>query len=315
MNAPELATSCWGLDFPNPVGLAAGFDKDARVPDAMLGLGFGFVETGTVTPRPQAGNPRPRIFRLGRDHAVVNRLGFNNHGLEVAAGRLAARRRTGIVGANIGCNKDSDDKIGDYVQGLTVMAPLADYLVVNVSSPNTPGLRDLQTIDNLRPLLEALLTARAKLAGPAATRPLCVKIAPDLADGDAIAVARLALDLGLDGLSISNTTITRPDGLTSPHRHEAGGLSGRPMFARSTQLLAAVHVATQGRLPLIGLGGVASAADAYAKIRAGATLVQLYTALVYAGPRLVQDITDGLADLLRRDGFARVGDAVGADHA
>jgi dihydroorotate dehydrogenase len=296
------------------VGLAPGFDKDARVPDAMLGLGFGFVETGTVTPRPQAGNPKPRIFRLAADYAVINRLGFNNQGLDAAAARLAGRRHIGIVGANIGRNKDCADAIGDYVQGLTVMAPLADYLVVNVSSPNTPGLRDLQTIDNLRPLLEALLAARAGLAGPARTRPLCLKIAPDLADADAVAIAHLALDLGLDGLTISNTTIARPDGLTSPHLREAGGLSGRPLFARSTELLGVVYGATQGRLPLVGVGGVSCAADAYAKVRAGATLVQLYTALVYAGPGLVREMTEGLCDLLRRDGFAAVGDAVGADH-
>ena len=314
VDQPTLAIACWGLDFPNPVGLAAGFDKDARVPDAALGLGFGFVETGTVTPRPQVGNPRPRIFRLGRDHAVINRLGFNNQGLEAAAGRLAGRTRTGIVGANVGRNKDSTDAIEDYVRGLTVMAPLADYLVINVSSPNTPGLRDLQTIDNLRPLLEALLAARANLAGPAATRPMCLKIAPDLADADAVAIAHLALDLGLDGLTISNSTIARSDGLVSRHRHEGGGLSGRPLFDRSTELLGVVYAATQGRLILIGLGGVSNAAEAYAKIRAGATLVQLYTALVFAGPRLVQEITAGLADLVHRDGFASVGEAVGANH-
>ena len=311
---PELAVGCWGLDFPNPVGLAAGFDKDARVPDAMLGLGFGFVETGTVTPMAQPGNAKPRIFRLAEDGAVINRLGFNNRGLDAAAARLAARPARGIVGANIGRNKESADGVADYVRCLNVMAPVADYLVVNVSSPNTPGLRELQAVDKLRPLLETLLNARGRLDGPAKARPLCLKIAPDLADDDAIAIGELALELGLDGLTISNTTISRPDGLVSRHRSETGGLSGRPLFARSTALLALVYGATRGSLPLIGVGGVSGAAEAYAKIRAGATLVQLYTALVFRGPRLVKEITAGLAELLHRDGFGTIVEAIGADH-
>ena len=293
---PELSVTCWGLNFTNPVGLAAGFDKDARVPDAMLGLGFGFTEVGTVTPRPQVGNPKPRVARLVRDRAVINRLGFNNKGLTAASRRLAARRGTGIVGANIGRNKDSASAIDDYVEGLKVMAPLASYLVVNVSSPNTPGLRDLQAVNELRPLLEALLEARQKLSGKAATCPLCLKVAPDLTDDDAIAVAQLGLELGLDGLTISNSTIARPDNLLSPNSGETGGLSGPPLFSRSTELLRHVYAATDGNLPLIGVGGVSSAADAYAKIRAGATLVQLYTALVYDGPGLIPKITDGLAE-------------------
>jgi len=309
-----LKVSCWGLQFPNPVGLAAGFDKDARVPDAMLGLGFGFVEIGTVTPLAQAGNARPRVFRLTEDRAVINRLGFNNQGLEAAATRLGMRSGGGIVGANIGRNKDSADAIADYVRCLTRMAPNADYLVVNVSSPNTPGLRDLQTLENLKPLLEALLSARSRLDGAAARRPLCLKIAPDLADEDAVAIAELALDLGLDGLTISNSTVARPVGLVSRYRNEQGGLSGLPLFARSTELVGVVYRATSGRLPLIGVGGIASAADAYAKIRAGATLVQLYTALVFQGPRLVADIVAGLAEMVRRDRFASIGEAVGADH-
>ncbi len=311
---PELGVTCWGLTFPNPIGLAAGFDKDARVPDAMLGLGFGFSEVGTVTPRPQGGNPKPRVVRLTRDRAVINRLGFNNKGLQAASRRLAMRRGTGIVGANIGRNKDSASAIDDYVEGLRAMAPLASYLVVNVSSPNTPGLRDLQAVNELRPLLEALLEARRKLTGKAASCPLCLKIAPDLTDDDAIAVAELGLDLGLDGLTISNSTIARPDNLQSPNSDESGGLSGPPLFGRSTELLRQVYAATNGKLPLIGVGGVSGPDDAYAKIRAGATLVQLYTALVFAGPGLVPIITDGLAKLLRRDGFATIGEAVGADH-
>ncbi len=310
-----LATRCWGRDFPNPIGLAAGFDKDARVFKAMLALGFGFVETGTVTPRPQPGNPKPRVFRLIDDAAVINRLGFNNQGLDAAARRLAARKGHGLVGANIGRNKDTTDAIADYVAGLKVMAPLADYVVVNISSPNTPGLRDLHAIDNLHPLLEALIAARQGLRDPARACPICLKIAPDLADEDAVEVARLALELGLDGLTISNTTVVRPDDLVSRHRDEAGGLSGRPLFARSTALLGHVYRETAGRLPLIGVGGIASADDAYAKIRAGATLVQLYTGLIYGGPRLVRDIDRGLADLLRRDGFQTAADAIGADHA
>lgn len=311
---PELAVTCWGRRFPNPIGLAAGFDKDARVPDVMLGLGFGFVETGTVTPRPQAGNPKPRLFRLIEDRAVINRMGFNNQGIDAAVARLAARSRSGVVGANIGRNKDSEDAVADYVAGLNAMAPVADYLVVNVSSPNTPGLRDLQAVEHLKPLLQALLTARARLEGAAATCPLCLKIAPDLADDDAAAVARLAVDLGLDGLIVSNTTLARPASLVSRHRGEAGGLSGAPLFARSTELVSVVYAATGGRLPLIGVGGIFSAADAYAKIRAGATLVQLYTALAFEGPGLVREIASGLADLLRHDGFATLGEAVGADH-
>lgn len=312
---PILATRCWGRDFPNAIGLAAGFDKDARVFKAMLALGFGFVETGTVTPLPQPGNPKPRVFRLVDDAAVINRLGFNNHGLEAAARRLAARNGDGLVGANIGRNKDSTDAVADYVAGIKVMAPLADYVVVNISSPNTPGLRDLHAIDNLRPLLEALIAARQGLSGPANACPICLKIAPDLADEDAVEVAHLALELGLDGLTISNTTVVRPDHLVSHHRGESGGLSGRPLFARSTELLSHVYRETSGRLPLIGVGGVASAQDAYAKIRAGATLVQLYTGLIYGGPRLVRQIDSGLAELLRRDGFNTAADAVGADHA
>jgi len=308
---PMLRVSRFGLDFPHPLGLAAGFDKDARVAGQLLALGFGFVEVGTVTPRPQAGNPRPRIFRLPADGALINRLGFNNKGLEVAGARLAARRDRGIVGANIGRNKDSSDAVADYVAGFRALAPHADYVTVNISSPNTPGLRDLQAVASLRPLLEALIGERSQATGAVARRPLLLKLAPDLADADAVAAAQLALEVGLDGLIVSNTTISRPPGLAGPHARESGGLSGRPLLARSTELLGVIHRETGDALPLIGVGGIASAADAYGKIRAGACLLQLYSALVYRGPGLVREIAEGLTALLRRDGFGCLDDARG----
>jgi dihydroorotate dehydrogenase len=308
---PSLRQRLWGLDFPNPVGIAAGFDKDARAPAALLRLGFGFVETGTVTPRPQPGNPKPRVFRLDEDGAVINRMGFNSGGLDALVGRLAGRDRTaGIVGVNIGRNRDSADAAADYIDGVRRAAPVADYLVVNVSSPNTPGLRDLQARAVLESLLRQLLGARAETG---VSVPLLVKIAPDLAPEERADIAAVALATGIDGIVIANTTIARPPGLHSRYAQEAGGLSGSPLFAASTALLAEMHRLTEGRIPLVGVGGVASAADAYAKIRAGASLVQLYTALVFAGPGLVGDIKRGLAELLRRDGFGSVGEAVGAD--
>lgn len=311
---PILRVSRFGLEFPHPLGLAAGFDKDARAASRLLALGLGFVEIGTVTPRPQAGNPRPRIFRLAADGALINRLGFNNEGLKVAAARLARRGTGGVVGANIGRNKDSTDAVADYVAGFRALAPHADYVTINISSPNTPGLRDLQAVTSLRPLLEALVAERATMAGaPAGRRPLLLKLAPDLADGDAVAAAGLALETGLDGLIVSNTTITRPPGLSSPHAGETGGLSGLPLMQRSTQLLGVIHRETGDALPLVGVGGIASAADAYAKILAGACLLQLYTALVYRGPGLVREITEGLAALLRRDGFDCIEQARGQD--
>lgn len=309
---PILAQRLWGRDFPNPIGIAAGFDKDARVPDALLGLGFGFVETGTVTPRPQPGNPKPRVFRLDEDGAMINRLGFNSGGLHRFVARLQARRRRGIVGVNIGRNRDSADAVADYTAGVRRTAALADYLVVNVSSPNTPGLRDLQARAVLENLLRQLVAARVE-AG--ASVPLLVKVAPDLSTEERVDIAAVALATGIDGIVVANTTVARPPGLLSPHARESGGLSGRPLFEPSTALLGEIYRLTQGRLPLVGVGGVASAADAYAKIRAGAALVQLYTALVFAGPALLGQIKTELADLLRRDGFASVADAVGADHA
>ena len=304
---PRLAVRAFGLDFPNPVGLAAGFDKDARVPDAMGALGFGFVECGTVTPRPQAGNPRPRLFRLAEDRAVINRMGFNNAGMEAAARNLQRRRGRGIVGINIGANKDSKDRIADYAAAFAHLAPLADYVTVNVSSPNTPGLRGLQNREELTRLLNRLTQARTRL-----TRhiPLLLKIAPDLDEQAMDDIADVVRAAGIQGIIATNTTIARPP-LRSPHRDEAGGLSGAPLLAPSTAILSGLHARLGGSVTLVGAGGIASGADAYAKIRAGATLVQLYTGLVYAGPGLVMRIRRELADLLARDGFASVAAAVG----
>jgi len=301
---PILRTSLAGLDLPNPIGLAAGFDKNAEVPDAMLRLGFGFVEVGTVTPVSQAGNPRPRIFRLPEAEGVINRLGFNNEGLEAAMVRLGARAaRPGVVGVNLGANKDSADRAADYVTGVRAAAPLARYLTINISSPNTPGLRALQDGAALNDLIARVVAARGSIA-----TPLFVKVAPDLAAADIDDVARACIDGGIDGLIVSNTTLAR-DGVSSP---EAGGLSGQPLFDRSTEVLRTFRAATGGALPLIGVGGVGSGAQAYAKLRAGASAVQLYTALVFGGPGLVGRIKTDLAALLRRDGFASVNEAVGA---
>jgi dihydroorotate dehydrogenase len=309
---PSLAVRLWGRDFANPIGLAAGFDKNAEVPDAMLRFGFGFVEAGTVTPRPQAGNPRPRLFRLIEDEALINRLGFNNDGLPAVTARLTARRgRGGIVGANIGKNRDTLDDTADYVQGVTALAPLVDYLVVNVSSPNTPGLRELQRKNKVTALIEKLLAARASVM-PTNPPPLLVKIAPDLTGAERADLAAAAVATRIDGLIVANTTVARPATLASPEAHEPGGLSGRPLFAPSTALLAEMYRLTGGKVPIIGVGGISSGADAYDKIRAGASLVQLYTALVYRGPGLVQRIKLELAALLARDGFVSLGEAIGS---
>jgi dihydroorotate dehydrogenase len=308
---PALAVKVWGLNFLNPVGLAAGFDKNAEVPDAMLGQGFGFVEIGSVTPRPQPGNPKPRMFRLPEDQAVINRMGFNNEGLDAVAARLAARRRTGIVGANLGKNKDTEDAAEDYAIGAARLAPLSDYLVVNVSSPNTPGLRALQ---GRTPLERLLARTRAAIPAGAKHRPLLLKIAPDLAEADLADIAAVAMAGGCDGLIVSNTTVSRPETLVSAHRAETGGLSGAPLFDMSTQVLRRMYRLTGGNVPLIGVGGIASGLDAYVKIRAGASLVQVYSALVYQGMGLVTRIKRELVDLLARDGFSRITDAVGLDH-
>jgi dihydroorotate dehydrogenase len=310
-DSESLKTRLWGLDVPNPIGIAAGFDKDAEAFAPMLSRGVGFVEVGTLTPRPQPGNPKPRMFRLPSDGAVINRLGFNNGGMAAAAARLVKRDRArGIVGVNIGRNKDSADALADYVAAYQSLAPLADYVTVNISSPNTPGLRDLQARDELDRLIAALHEARAS-AG--LSNPILVKIAPDLDDGARQDISDVALARNLDGLIISNTTIARPEMLTDPARDEAGGLSGRPLFAPSTALLADMYRRTGGKVVLIGVGGVASADDAYAKIRAGASLVQLYTALAYQGLGLIDRIKAGLADRLAADGFSSVVEAVGVD--
>ncbi len=311
----RLAVRLWGRLFPNPVGLAAGFDKNAEVPDAILALGFGFTEVGTVTPKPQPGNPKPRLFRLEEDRAVINRLGFNSDGLDIVQRRLAKRReRRGVgigpVGANIGRNRTTADEIEDYVQGVRTLAPLVDYLVVNISSPNTPGLRELQRKNAVERLIERVLPARAE-AMPNDPPPLLIKIAPDLTPEERSDLAQAALGGGVDGLIIANTTVARPDGLRSGNAHEPGGLSGRPLMAPSTQLIAEMARLTGGRIPIIGVGGISSGADAYAKIRAGASLVQLYTALTFDGPGLVQRIKRELDALLARDGFATVAEAVG----
>lgn len=308
-----LGQRVFGLEFRHPVCMAAGFDKSAECWRALLRLGVGAVEVGTVTPRPQAGNPRPRLFRLPQDRAAINRNGFNNDGLDAAAARLARHdRRTGIVGINIGANKDTADPVDDYVYGMRMLAPLADYVTINVSSPNTPGLRDLQGEGQLGRLLAAALQARADACGEQAP-PVLLKIAPDLADGQLEAIVETAVDRGIDGLIVSNTTVARPESLRAAARGESGGLSGRPLFGPSTRVLARAYRAAAGRLPLVGGGGVEDGATAYAKIRAGARLVQLYTALVYNGPGLFRRVRDELAALMAADGLARIEDAVGLD--
>jgi dihydroorotate dehydrogenase len=308
---PVLATRLAGMALDNPVGLAAGFDKDAVAPAALLRAGFGFVECGTTTPKPQAGNPKPRLFRLREDGAVINRMGFNNAGLEAFAEGLAKPRR-GVVGANIGANKDSPDRIADYVAGLERLWSLADYFTLNVSSPNTPGLRDLQGRAALDDMLGRIAESRGRLKAGGKAVPIFLKVAPDLNDGDVEDIVEAAARHRLDGLIVANTTLARPESLRGRAKAETGGLSGAPLMVPSTALLGRFHAAAAGRLSLIGVGGVASGADAYAKIRAGADAVQLYTALAYRGPGLVRDIKRELAALLRADGFAAVAEAVGA---
>ena len=309
-----LACDMAGLTFPNPVGLAAGFDKNGEVPDAMLGLGFGSVEVGSITPRPQEGNPKPRLFRLIEDRAIINRMGFNNRGGEEAAARLSARKsRGGIVGINVGANKDSADRVADYAAMTRLMAPLASYLAINISSPNTPGLRALQDEGALVGLIEGVMEARADACRDEADAPpVFLKVAPDLEPADIDAIARIALDTGLGALIVSNTTIARPD-LASRHRAETGGLSGAPLRDLALQRVRDFRKATGGAIPLVGVGGIASAADAWARIRAGASLVQLYSALVYEGPVLARRIVRDLEALMRRDGFASIAEAIGSE--
>lgn len=286
----RLPVKLFGLEFPTPLGLAPGFDKNAEVPDAMLALGFGFVEIGTVTPKPQSGNPRPRLFRLVEDQAIINRMGFNNEGHDVVLVRLEARRnKGGIIGVNIGANKDSDDRIEDYVLGLKRFSSLASYITINISSPNTPGLRNLQGREELKQLLDRLNAARRNKT------PMLLKIAPDLSDEDLGDVAELTSGGAVDGIIISNTTLSRQN-LRSPLADETGGLSGKPLFDLSTQKLQLFHQMTSGRIPLIGAGGIQDVATARTKLAAGASLLQLYSGLVYRGPGLVKDILDGLAD-------------------
>jgi dihydroorotate dehydrogenase len=313
---PVLATEVFGIAFPNPIGLAAGFDKDAEVPDAMLALGFGFAEAGTVTPRPQPGNSGKRLFRLDEDEAVINRFGFNSKGLAAFTERLAERKRAGrkgVVGANVGKNRESTDAAADYAAGIEALAGLADYLVVNLSSPNTPGLRALQARAEMEELLVRVMDARRR-AAPDRTRqpPLLAKVGPDLSEHELRDIAEVVAKNGVDGLIIGNTTVDRPPQLRSRDKTAQGGLSGRPLMAPSTACLAAMYRYTEGHIPIIGCGGVASGADAYAKIKAGASLVQLYSAMVFQGPGLVTRIKRELAALLRADGFKSVAEAVGS---
>jgi dihydroorotate dehydrogenase len=287
----RLAVRAFGLDFPNPLGLAAGFDKDGVAPDNLLSLGFGFVEVGTITPRPQSGNPRPRLFRLDRDRAVINRLGFNSAGHAKARENLARRRAAGIVGINLGANKDSSDRIADYVAGIEAFADLASYFTINVSSPNTPGLRDLQQAAALDELLSRALEARDRAS---VRRPLLLKIAPDLRLSELDDIVRVARDRDIDGMIVSNTTISRPASLASPRASETGGLSGRPLFDLSTRMLRETYQRVERQFPLIGVGGVDGPEAALAKLEAGATLVQLYSALVFDGPELIARIKRGL---------------------
>ena len=307
---PRLAVAALGLSFPNPIGLAAGFDKDVEVPAALAKFGFGFVECGTVTPRPQSGNPRPRLFRLEEDRAVINRMGFNNRGAASARLRLNRRDPRQIVGINIGANKDSADRIQDYVACFETLAARASYVTVNVSSPNTPGLRGLQDRVQLANLLVRLIDTRKRLGLEV---PLLLKIAPDRSPGALDDIADVVSKLAIEGVIVSNTTVARPTSLKSAHAREQGGLSGAPLFAPSTQALREMRKRLGAKVALIGVGGISSGEDAYAKIRAGASLVQLYTALAYEGPSLVGRIKRELLSCLERDGFACVSDAVGVD--
>ena len=310
---PRLRQTVFGLDIPNPLGMAAGFDKDARVPAALLAMGFGFTEIGTVTPRPQPGNPRPRVFRLIRERGVINRLGFNSGGHDAARARMD-KRPVGIVGVNIGANKDSGDPAADYVAGLGLFNDVADYFTVNISSPNTPGLRDLQAPDRLGDLLSRLMAERERLIAAGGTRrPILVKLAPDLHDDDVPPIIECLMANKVDGAILTNTTISRTEIPSSSYRQEVGGLSGRPLFRRATRMLAKVHLLTEGRLPLIGVGGIDSGEAALDKIRAGATLVQLYTGLIYERGGLIGRIKQTLLDTMAKAGISRLEGLRGTD--
>lgn len=311
----KLRVQAFGLTFPNPVGLAAGFDKNAEVVDPLLRLGFGFVEAGGVSPKPQPGNPRPRLFRLDTDEAVINRFGFNSDGLDVVAGRLAAREQEGIVGINLGANKEATDRAADYVTCLAALAPHASFLTVNISSPNTPGLRNLQQAGALDDLLGRVIDARERLAQTGSRRPILLKIAPDLALADLDDVVGIARRHRLDGMVVGNTTIGRPNLRETGKAKEQGGLSGRPLFALSTRMLAETYVRAEGAFPLVGVGGIDSGAAAFAKIKAGASLVQLYTGLIFRGVGLVGAIKRDLLGFMRIGGLDSLAPAVGHDVA
>ena len=307
LTSPRLKTSLAGMELPNPLGLAAGFDKNAEVLHPLAKSGFGFVEVGAITPHPQPGNRKPRLFRLTEDKAAINRFGFNNHGMDAAAAKLADRPKTGVIGLNLGANKDSDDRASDFAKVLAKCGPYLDFATVNVSSPNTEKLRDLQGKAALSGLLAGVMEVREGL-----DRKISVflKIAPDLSEAEIAEISEVAIETGISGIIATNTTLSR-DGLKSPHRDEMGGLSGAPVFEKSTRVLAQLSKLTDGKLPLIGVGGVSNAKEAYTKIKAGASAVQLYTALVYGGMGLVKDIVTGLDTLLEKDGFANVSEAVG----
>jgi dihydroorotate dehydrogenase len=314
---PKLAVRAFGLNFPNPVGLAAGFDKSAEAPDALLRLGFGFVEIGSVTPLPQAGNPRPRLFRLDRDEAVINRMGFNNDGAEAVLRRLASRaHHGGIVGVNVGANKDSADRTADYVKLIETFAPVASYFTINVSSPNTPGLRNLQQSAALDDLLARVIDTRERVRRNAGDSPVLLKIAPDLSLAELDDVVHIARSRRVDGMIVANTTLARPSTLREQTRaKEQGGLSGRPLFRLSTRIVAETYVRAEGAFPLIGVGGIDSGGAALTKIRAGASLIQVYSALVYKGLGLIEDIKNDLASTLLRTGRDSLSEIVGADAA
>jgi dihydroorotate dehydrogenase len=314
---PKLAVRAFGLNFPNPIGMAAGFDKSAEVPDALLRLGFGFVEIGSVTPRPQKGNPRPRLFRLERDEAVINRMGFNNDGAETVLRRLASRAHlSGIIGVNLGANKDSADRVADYVKLIEAFAPVASYFTVNVSSPNTPGLRNLQQSAALDDLLAKVIDARERVRNNAGDSPVLLKIAPDLSLNELDDVVHIARSRRVDGMIVANTTLARPSTLREQNRaRETGGLSGRPLFRLSTRMVAETYVRAEGAFPLIGVGGIDSGGGALTKIRAGASLIQLYSSLIYKGLGLVEDIKNDLASTLLRTDRDSLSEIVGADAA
>ncbi len=310
---PRLRTSLAGLELANPLGLAAGYDKNAVAVAPLLKAGFGFIEVGAVTPRPQPGNPRPRLFRLPEAGAVINRFGFNNEGAEAVARRLARRPKDGIIGINLGANRDSSDRAADYGRVLALCGPHVDFATINVSSPNTERLRELQGREALADIIARTVAAREDL-GLGRPLPIFIKVAPDLSGAEIADIASVALESGVDGIIATNTTIARP-GVSGPVAAEKGGLSGRPLFRRSTQVLARLHRETGGKVPLIGVGGIASAEDAWQKVRAGASALQIYTALVWRGLSLVPEILSGLDAILAREGFASLAEAVGTGAA